>query len=490
MRHDDNEEIGKIFLCCTFRIYKYIFKRDYGIMSNQILPYIYNTYFARYFSGHTRTVKAKKNILAMLILKGVSIVIGFLMVPITLRYLNPTNYGIWLTISSIIGWFSFFDIGLGNGLRNKYAEAIANDDVTLARTYVSTTYAFLSIIIGIVFAFFLCINPFLDWSKILNTPAEMSADLSLIVFVTVGFFCLRFIFGLVGTILVADQKPAFNSFLEVLSNLLSLLLILILVLTSRSSLFRLSAAIGFSTAIVPIVASVWMYARKYKHIRPSPKFVKKKYARDLMQLGLKFFLLQIGGVIAFSTSNIIITQLFTPADVVPYNIAFKYFNMLSMLYSIILTPFWSAYTEAYTRHDLDWIRRTMVVLKRAWFVLVAAVILLSIFADTFYRFWVGGAVRIPFAISATMGLYVLILGWCSVYVSFINGTGKIQLQIIGAVAISILNIPLAIFLSTYCHLGITGVILAPCLCLLPQCVLWPIQVRKILSGTAKGIWDR
>ena len=33
-----------------------------------------------------------------------------------------------LTLSSIIGWFAFFDIGFGNGLRNKFAEAIAKGD--------------------------------------------------------------------------------------------------------------------------------------------------------------------------------------------------------------------------------------------------------------------------------------------------------------------------------------------------------------------------
>ena len=54
--------------------------------------------------------------------------IGLVLVPLTINYLNPTKYGIWITLSSVIGWFSFFDIGLGNGLRNRFAEAIANND--------------------------------------------------------------------------------------------------------------------------------------------------------------------------------------------------------------------------------------------------------------------------------------------------------------------------------------------------------------------------
>jgi hypothetical protein len=87
-----------------------------------------------------------------------------------------------------------------------------------------------------------------------------------------------------------------------------------------------------------------------------------------------------------------------------------------------------------------------------------------------------------------MGAYVLISIWCNIFVNFINGTGKIQLQVIAAIAVGVLNIPLAIFFSQYCQLGIAGVILAPCVCLLPLCFVWPMQVKRILSGNATGIW--
>lgn len=71
--------------------------------------------------GHERSIKAKKNILASFIIKGLSIAISLVLVPLTINYINPTQYGIWLTLSSIVAWFSFFDIGLTQGLRNKFA---------------------------------------------------------------------------------------------------------------------------------------------------------------------------------------------------------------------------------------------------------------------------------------------------------------------------------------------------------------------------------
>lgn len=426
----------------------------------------------------------------MVVLKGISIATGFLLVPLTLHYLNATNYGIWLTLSSIIGWFSFFDIGLGNGLRNKFAEALANQDVPLAQVYVSTTYFFLCIIIGILFVLFVSLNTFLDWARILNARGSSSENLNLVVFITFTFFCLRFILGLIGTILIADQKPAMNSLLDVSGNLLSLIIIFLLVNYTAGSLVYLSFALGISTTLVLLIASLWLFFGAYKHIRPLWSQVKIGYARELMTLGVRFFILQIGAIIVFSTSNILITQLFTPADVVPYNIAFKYYNLISMFFAIILTPFWSAYTEAYAKGDVPWIQNTLAALKKAWLIAAIAVLLMSFFADTFYHIWIGKSVTIPLGISISMGAYVLISAWCNIFVNFINGTGKIQLQVFTGIIISVLNIPLAILFVKLFHWGVPGIILAPCACLVPLCFLWPIQVKRILSGTARGIWAK
>src|SRR5690606_36733269 len=113
-------------------------------------------YFNRVLSqGHSRTVKAKKNILASFLIKGCSIAVRLLVVPLTISCINHVRYGLWLTLSSIVGWFSFVDIGFGHGLRNRFSESVARGDYKLARKYVSTTYAILLMIIaGVLLLFF------------------------------------------------------------------------------------------------------------------------------------------------------------------------------------------------------------------------------------------------------------------------------------------------------------------------------------------------
>jgi O-antigen/teichoic acid export membrane protein len=157
--------------------------------------------------GHQRSVKAKKNIIVSFILKGFSIMVGLAFVPLTVSYVNPLRYGIWLALSSIIGWFSYFDIGFGNGLRNKFAESIAKKEYDTARIYVSTTYAVITALALFCILIFVFVNPFISWTKILNAPAGMAKELEWLALIVFIFFWMQFVLQLITTIITANQSP-------------------------------------------------------------------------------------------------------------------------------------------------------------------------------------------------------------------------------------------------------------------------------------------
>lgn len=439
-------------------------------------------------SGHERSVKAKKNIMASFIIKGLTVAISLLLVPLTITYINPTRYGIWLTLSSIIGWFAFFDIGFGNGLRNKFAESIALGEHEKARIYVSTTYAVLSIIIAVVLLLFFCVNPFLDWSKILNSPYGMAGELGLLALIVFVFFCLRLELQLLNTVLNASQQPARASLFDLLGSLFSLLIIFILTKTTSGNLVYLGIALGFSPVAVLFVSSTWYYTHEYKRYAPSFKYVKFRYARDLMTLGLKFFLLQVAGVILYETTNIIIARLFGPAQVTPYNISYKYFSIITMLMGIMMIPFWSAYTEAWIKNDIGWIKNSLKKLKLLWALLSFLTIIMLVFANLFFRLWVGKEIKVPISISVILAIYVIMNAWTTRYTLFLNGAGKIKLQLYLSIMGMVLNIPMAVFLGK--KIGISGVLLSTVILCLINVVVQPVQTSKLLNKSAKGIWNK
>jgi O-antigen/teichoic acid export membrane protein len=207
-----------------------------------------------------------------------------------------------------------------------------------------------------------------------------------------------------------------------------------------------------------------------------------------MTLGIKFFVLQIAAIVIYQTSNIIIAQLFGPAQVTPYNIAYKYFSVVPMFMGIILMPFWSAFTEAWIKKDIEWIKNTMKKLRIIWFLLTIATLIMLVFSDLIYRLWVGKEIVVPISLSISIAAYVIIYSWNGIFINFLNGVGIIKLQLYSGIWGMVLNIPLAIYLGR--TLGIIGVVL-PTVFLGAINMIWSsIQYKKIINFTAKGIWAK
>lgn len=441
-------------------------------------------------SGHKRSARAKKNIAASFAIKGTNILIGLIMVPLIIDYLDPTKYGIWITLSSVIAWFGFFDIGLGNGLRNRFAEALASGKHDLAKTYISTTYAILTIIIGLVLIFFFFVNPFLNWNSVLNADETIvdEHELEILASVVFTFFCARFIFKLITTILTADQQPAKASLFELIGRILALVIIYVLTQKTSGSLLYLGITVSAAPVIVLILSSIWFYNGKYKAYRPGIKSIDFSKASDLFNLGFKFFIIQIAAVLLYQTNNIIITQLFGPVQVTPYNIAFRYFTILMMGFIIVINPFWSAITEAWIKKELGWIKNTVKKLRYLWFLLVIMGIAMLITSKWVYQVWIGDKVTISYIMSAFVGAWVLLNAWNGIYSHFLNGVGKIKLQLYLGITAAALNIPLAIFLGL--KIGVEGVLLSNVILAFIQSLIYPIQYKKIITGNAQGIWNK
>jgi len=440
--------------------------------------------------GHSRSINLKINIAAAFLIKGTSILVSLMLVPMTIGYVNTTNYGIWLTLSSIIGWLSFFDIGLGNGLRNKFAEVKAKGKTELARVYISSTYAMLSIILSAGVIIFIGLFWFIDWTKVLNTPPEMSSDIDKLVFIVFICFCLQMVLKLINTIFIADQKPAVASFFILFENIFILTGIYILTNTTHGSILYLGIILALVPVVVSLITNVIAYNTNYRHYRPGLKYVDLKKAGTIINLGFKFFVIQISVVVLFQTNNMIIAQLFGPAEVTTYNVSFKYFSAILMVYNIIITPFWSAFSDAYFRDDIIWIKNSMKKLMQIWYVLILILFLMYIFADKVYKIWVGDEISIPHSITLANAIYILLLSWLTIFVQFINGTGKIYLQLVHSIFVALINIPLAISLANTMNLGISGIIYANCICFLIGGIWVPIQYYKLVNKVEKGIWAK
>jgi O-antigen/teichoic acid export membrane protein len=425
-----------------------------------------------------------------LFIDGVSVLIGLFYVPLLLNFLTQEKYGIWLTLTSILGWFSFFDIGLGNGLRNKLTEAFANEDMKLGKKLISTTYALLICIFSIVLLIFHVSNFFLDWNSILNTKTIENKELYILTSIVFTFFILRFIVQIISVVYLADQRPSISKLITTSGNLVSFLIVLILTrITIKGDLILLGTIISAIPVLLFIVVSITSFNSRYKKLKPTIKEIDLKVSTGLVNLGAKFFVLQISYLVAYTTSNILITQFYGPAEVTIYNIAYKYFYIPVMVYSIILSPIWSAVTDAYFKSDYVWLKKTLKHLNLLSLLFVLGIVFMIIISNWVYKIWVGGDIVIPLSLSIALGLYSITVVIISPFSAYINGLGKLDLTIY----LTLFGVPVYLvlaFVFARWFDNSTGIVLAILSGQIIGLVAEPLQIYKLLNQKAKGIWNK
>lgn len=405
-------------------------------------------------NANDRSAKVLTNIFGSIFIKGGSILASFVIVPLTLSYLTQYEYGVWLTLSSIVHWLDYFDVGLANGLRNKLAECIAKKDYLKGRKYVSTAY-FLLIVISIVFSLFVVlINHYIDWNSLLNTVSNPINNLeSIILFVSI-LTAFQFVMKTIGTIYAANQEPMFGGLFSLLGQILSIMIIFILTRTTDGSLFYVAITFSVSPILVYFISYPIAFKR-YAKIRPSLGLIDLKLSTDIIGLGLKFFFIQVCFLVLFQSSNFIISNLFSPNEVTPYNIAYKYMNILPMIFVIIVSPLWTAITDAYVQGDISWIKSSIRKMVYVWLVGVLLSVIFVAVSSLIIKVWIGPAVEIPKTYFFALCVFVIVDMWNKIFSSYSNGVGRLKPQMYATLIEAMLFIPLSFFLAKL--LGVVGV---------------------------------
>lgn len=447
-------------------------------------------YLRDFFSkGHARSLAVKKNIFSSLIIKGGSIIISLMFIPMTISFVNETQYGLWLTLSSIIGWFSFFDIGLGNGLKTRLTESISKDDFKLGKIYVSTTYAVLSIISVVLLILFYVMQLFVDWSKILNAPPQYSKELWLVALLVFTSFIFQFVLNLITVVAAANQNTVIGSLINFIGSLLSFIAVFILTkFYVQGNILQLCIPICISPIVVLLFFTTVLYRKKFKLISPSLKYVDFKYIKDILGLGFKFFIIQFGLILYYNIDNMVITQVLGPKEVTSYNIAYKYFAVITMVSAIVMTPLWAAFSEANVKGDIVWIKKTVKNLNFLCIVLAFVSIIMVVISPYIYKFWVGENIKIPMLLSIILAFYTVWNTYRTIYVYYLNGIGVIRMQVYLVLISGLVNVPLAIYLAK--KLGVAGVILSTTLLCIGCGIIEIIQYHKLINKGAKGIWSK
>ena len=439
-------------------------------------------------SGNDRDMNLRRNIFLTAGLKMIGVFVSFLLVPITIGYLDTEQYGIWMTLSSILMWFSFFDVGLGNGMRTYLTEAISSKDYEKGRTYITTTLLLTALISAVLGVVFVVLSFSLNLNDILNTHIIGNDELRRILLTAVIGTLIIFVAKNIGLIYVALQKYAVYELLLILGNLISLFFIFIVSQTSSHSLLYVVLIFTFSPILVYFVAALTVF-RKYPQLSPRFRYFDISYGKRIVYKGIGFFIIQTTScLVIFGGSNLFITQCAGPESVTIYNIAYKYFYILAILYTIIISPLWNAYTDAFVKKDFIWVQKKFNYSLKIWgFSLLGGAILLA-FSRIFYKIWIGEGIIIPYSVSICVLAYVSFFNLNNCVTYLINSTNKIFVQILTSVIITLLYISSVLLLGE--SLGVEGIIWCMAVSYAIMSLIHLYQCRLIIKQKATGIWSR
>jgi O-antigen/teichoic acid export membrane protein len=326
--------------------------------------------------------------------KGVSVLTGLIIVPMTLHYLGEERYAMWVMISSLFMTMTAADFGIGTGVLNLVAAASGKDDRVLIKKYVSSGF-FMLLAMGVVLGgIMLACCAIFPMSSLFNVTSEIArreANWAVVVVALVlglglpVMVVLRFQEGL--------QEGFYTYLAQMGGNVLAL----------GFALSAIKLELGLPWLVLsllggPFLANLGAFFLQF--------FISKRWAcpawskfqgettRGLLKTGGLFFLINMMTLIGMQAMDpFVISHVLGPVEgakqVAAYSVVQK-LSQIAFLYWALVQALWPAYAEAIARQDFTWVRKTILRSIRLSLVLGSCIgLFLALCGNWLIRFWVG-----------------------------------------------------------------------------------------------------
>lgn len=427
----------------------------------------------------------QKNIIMSFIIKGAAVIVSMLTIPEYIKYFHSQAIlGIWYAILNVLTWITMFDLGIGNGLRNKLTEAITRNDQDEQCKYISSTYI-IACGFSIIMILISCTIAWnINWNNTLNISSQVISNSILkrsIVIVFIGV-CIHFVTKLVTSILYAQQKSALVGFLALITHLCMLLYMFVAnKLKLKFNLITISIVHIIAINIPYIVSTVILFKSSLKEKVPNIKYFRCNYAKSILNTGIILLWLQVAMMFIGCSHSIIISRIVSPEEVTDFNIYFKLFNGMASVYTLMLTPIWSGVTKAMSEKDYEWI---IALTKKLWILLMLAggsCTFLVFALQKIFNIWLSSnTIMVNYTKAISIAVFTMIFIFHNINTSISNGMSYFKPQFICMTIAILVFVPLSSSLHSIIN-DWSSVIIASCICLLPYEVIQPILSDRSLK---------
>jgi len=425
------------------------------------------------------------NMIYTLLIKGGAMVISLLIVPAYVRYFgNDAAYGAWRTVASVFTWITMFDFGIGNGLRNRLVKTIAEKDDEASRKYISSAYGAVGLISLAFWAIGAAVIALVDWNSFLKVSQTAISSRVFKIYIETVFagVVIHFFFLLINSISYAIQK----TFLPSLITLITQIILLIYILIPNNAgletkVLSLSWVYLLAYNIPILTVTLLIFSKQLKGVRPKLSCFDRGFAKDIMTLGGRFFLIQISLIVLTSSNEIFINLFYNPESVVQYDYYHKLFYVIMVFLTLIQQPIWSAVTKAYYERRYHWIKKVWHLMWGIAGCGILGSVVLALIYQPIANLWLGKGVLTVNA--ATLLIFVLFnaeQAIINVSTCFANGFGLLKEQTIFTVIGAVIKLPIAFLVASLSE-NWAVMVLATVLAMVPLLIVEPIVIGKFIN---------
>ena len=374
-----------------------------------------------------RNAQIVKAITSGVVAKIVSMASGLITIPMTLKYLGIEQFGIWMAISSFVGFLSFTDLGLGIGLQNALSRCHGKDDRETPKSYISNAYFIVGLMAALMLFVAFAVASFIPVESLVKVNTVGYADLIKETFLTVVAISLIGIpVSLIQRILIGYQKGDVANMLNLIGSIIALICIFISV-NLKFSLPALVALFVGTPLLVNLIYSTYYFLKTKGH-RPNFFIINSRIIKEVTGTGLWSILAQLTYLLKVNGPVLIISSNIGTTAVAQYTTTQKIFGIVGMVTTMALQPLWPAYGEAYHRGDRKWMRNTF---NRS--IKVIALITIPAFAFMMFlgipiiEIWTGTKDVLPSKeLLMACNVSIIGLGLTTAFVMVTNGTNNLK----------------------------------------------------------------
>lgn len=389
--------------------------------------------------------------IANLFSRGAAMIVMVMSVRLTLPYLGPERFGVWMTITSLLGMFSFLDLGVGNALTNRVSKVATQNNAKALQQTISGGLGFLFAIGFVTGALLLALTKILPSSSVLNIKENSIVDEAN---TAMGLFAILFGFSLftngIQRVFAGLQEAFHSHLISLTGSIISIIALWQLTKVEASIPYLMMATIGIQIN-TNLILLMLLKSRKLLIIKGMLVNIKIE-SKHLFRNGILFFILQIGAIVGLSADNLIIANVLGVSQVAMFNVAQKMYQFVTIPINIINNSLWGAYGDAYARGDKRFIKETL----RKSMALTASIsifggITILLFGKYISSLLTKEAMILPPDLLFAFFIWTILEAIGNAFSMFLNGIGEIDLQVKSVISFVMLVIPLKIILT---HFGL------------------------------------